>query len=734
MKKESPCYGATIQEWGTFDVLLGLTADLLPVVANPKAIISPDSKMKDKGKVPSVYNRQGHVVGMSEWTRRVANEVDIARWSAKRDYGICIQTRAVRALDIDVPDGVLGTKIQTEIQRVLGVELPMRYRENSAKCLLAFRLEGDYAKRVIRVKEKWVDAATGEVHPAWLIEFLAHGQQFVAAGTHSSGARIEWDWNGYEDFPVLQPAQFEKLWLALETQFAIAPSARGTMRQRGESFESPDAIAEALYEKGLALDVGGDGQLFIECPWKDNHSSDSGITETAYFPRGTNGYDLGHFKCMHAGCAERSDTDFEEALGLRDDMFDVEHVEPERDEKGEVVQGPPPYERDKMGRIEPRLYNILLALARPDVIGREVKFDVYRDEDMVRFPGGDWRPLTDGDLVKLRVHLEKKVGFKPIGRELMRDAMSAHGEDFRFDSAIAWLEELPEHDGVPRIDGFMHRYFGAEDNAYAAAVGRYLWSALAGRTLVPGVKADMAVILRGEQGVIKSSAIAALAPTEDQFAELNLGDQEDKLARLMRGKSVVELGELRGFYSKEFEAIKAWLVRRFDEWVPKYREKSIKFYRRCLFIGTTNHVEFLVDETGNRRFLPIEVQRADIKALQRDRLQLWAEARDLFMAEGVCWQDAETLAKGEHVKFTMHDTWEDDIAAWLQLEDIDGSKPVQRPWLRVSDVLREALNIDARSANAGLERRAGKVLKTLGYERQRVYIDGKQQRVFVKMQ
>lgn len=725
MTKTAQSYGATPHEWGTFDVLMGLTADLLPVVANPKAIISPDSKMKDKGKVPSHYNRQGHVVGMADWTRRIATDLDIERWSVRKDYGICIQTRNVRALDIDVPDATKAALIGLIIEQELGA-MPVRFRNNSWKFLVAFRLEGQFTKRIIRVTEKT------EKEPSQLIEFLATGQQFIAAGTHSTGARIEWKWNGHEDFPVVQAADFERLWARLEREFGIAPTMRMTLRERGESFESPDAVAEMLVEKGLALGEGNDGQLFIECPWKDNHSSDSGMTETAYFPRGTNGYDLGHFKCLHAGCADKTDTDFEEKLGLRDDMFEVVEVTPETNEKGEVVQGPPPYERDKKGVIKARLFNLALALARPDVIGREIRFDVYRDEDMVRLPGGDWRPLTDGDLVKLRTHLERVVRFESIGRELMRDALAAHGEDYRFDSAIETLERLPDWDGKPRIDTFMHRYFGAEDTAYSRAVGRYLWSALAGRTLQPGVKADMAVILRGEQGVIKSSAIAALALDEDQFGEISLGEPEDKLARLMRGKSVMELGELRGFYSKEFEAIKAWIVRRFDEWVPKYKEKRIKFYRRCVFIGTTNHVEFLVDETGNRRFLPVEVKRADIKAIRRDRYQLWAEARDLFVAEGICWQEAEELAKGEHAKFTMHDSWEDDVSTWLDLEDVDGSKPRDRDFLRTSDVMREALNIDARSANAGIERRVAKVLISLGYSRARQYVDGKQVRVFVK--
>lgn len=732
MTETSPCYGATIQEWGTFDILMGLTADLLPVVSNPKATISPDSKMKDKGKVPSIYNRHGHVVGIQDWTRKSTDEVDIERWSKRRDYGICIQTRNVRALDVDVPDATKAAMIAMVVEQELGFTPPVRYRDNSWKFLMAFRIAGDMPKRVIKVQEKVVkDGAT--VQPAWLIEFLANGQQFVAAGTHSTGARIEWKWGDHEDFPEVTLEQFEKLWKRLCKMFAIEAPVEGGIRKRGAHMDIDDAVAQELHEKNLVLGEGNDGQLFIECPWMDGHSMDSGVTQTAYFPRGTGGYELGHFKCLHAGCATHSDTDFEEKLGLRDDMFGVV-TDVETDETGRELAPLPKFQRNKQGFIEACLYNLRLALERSDLCGCEIRFDTFRTEDMIRYPAGEWRGMTDGDSINLREHLEKKFKFKNIGREMMRDAIVAHGERHQFDTATEWLECLAPWDGVPRVGRFLAEYFGAEDDDYATAVSTYLWTALAGRCMVPGIKADMALVLQGEQGVIKSTAISAIAPWEDAFAELSLGDDEDKLVRLMRGKLVVELGELRGFYMREFEAIKAFLVKRRDQWVPKYRERAISAARRCIFIGTTNHTEFLVDETGNRRFLPIHVERADIKRIRKDRLQLWAEARDLFMAGGIAWADAERLGKGEHDKFVVHDSWEDDITKWLHTEDMTGEKPVEKFYLKTNEVLRDALNIDARSSSAAHEKRVAKVLKSLGYVMKRERVEGKRQRVYVKMQ
>jgi len=49
-----------------------------------------------------------------------------------------------------------------------------------------------------------------------------------------------------------------------------------------------------------------------------------------------------------------------------------------------------------------------------------------------------------------------------------------------------------------------------------------------------------------------------------------------------------------------------------------------------VLFGTTNEDEFLEDATGARRFNPINVRRADRRAIERDRLQLWAEAKECF--------------------------------------------------------------------------------------------------------
>lgn len=87
----------------------------------------------------------------------------------------------------------------------------------------------------------------------------------------------------------------------------------------------------------------------------------------------------------------------------------------------------------------------------------------------------------------------------------------------------------------------------------------------------------------------------------------------------MRGRLVAEIGELRGLNTKELESIKAFVTRTHENWIeiPGVRRS---FLVTLVFVGTTNEDEFLADKTGNRRWLPVEVSKVDVKAIKRDLL------------------------------------------------------------------------------------------------------------------
>jgi len=303
--------GASPDDWDHFSLILGLTADLLPVVSNAKAPISPRSHLKTVGKVPSVYNAERHIVGLARWTEHISTDADITKWARERDYGICIQTRTVRALDIDIEDADAAAEVQALIAEHF--ELPARTRENSAKCLLAFRIPGEHTKRILRT-----------AHGA--IEFLASGQQFISIGRHPSGVRYEWQPALPEAFPTLTVEAFEALWDQLVTRFAIEPPVELGAASKAERLTdavTADPIARHLAAAGMVLrEDKRTGALHITCPFAAEHTTAGDASSTTYFPAHTGGYELGHFNCLHAHCAHRTDAEFTHRLGLVLDDFE----------------------------------------------------------------------------------------------------------------------------------------------------------------------------------------------------------------------------------------------------------------------------------------------------------------------------------------------------------------------------------------------------------------------------
>lgn len=400
-------------------------------------------------------------------------------------------------------------------------------------------------------------------------------------------------------------------------------------------------------------------------------------------------------------------------------------------EGGTGAGGWPSLRRDKEGRILALLDNVVKSLDCVPMCGMELAYDAFRDEIMYARKAGQWQAFKDGHYVALRLVLERR-GFKSISRHLIQDAVLLVAERAAFDSAQAWLEGLA-WDGQHRMDGFLEVYFGAEDSAYVRSVSAYLWTALAGRVLQPGVKADMVPILIGEQGSVKSASIAAMVPSPDHVTEVSLHDDDATQARKMRGRLLAEISELSGLHTRELEAIKAFVTRTHERWVPKYKEMAVQYARRTVFIGTTNQEEFLADDTGNRRWLPVRVARADVAAIAADREQLWAEARLRFEVSGVEWWDAEKRALGVHEEHTIHDNWGEAIAEWLGLPDVlSGDKPGDRRFLRIHEVARGALRLEDKQIGMREEKRIGNSLRDCGYVRVRRRLEGARGWVWVQ--
>ena len=397
--------------------------------------------------------------------------------------------------------------------------------------------------------------------------------------------------------------------------------------------------------------------------------------------------------------------------GNRAEKYAIRQIQQAKDQTQLGTDGMPTgLDRDeKTMEIRATLENTCRVVGTPQAFGYQIGHDRFLGQTMIAYGDSQWREMREGDPVKMRRQLGR-LGFKPVGRDMMRDAITDTAEDNEFDSAMQWLtEEIPAWDGVPRVGRFFADYFKVADTEYTRECSFYTWTALAGRVLSPGCTAGMAPILHGEQGLLKSSGLKCMVPDLAFFTPLDLASKPDDLNRMIRGKLLVELEELRGLSMRDVNYVKSFITQTRQEWTPKYCEMDTHYDRRCVLIGTTNEQQFLADSTGHRRFLPMTVEGAvDCEAITRDRDQLWAEGRELYRQHGVLYKQAERLAKAEHEAYEITDVWREPIERWL--------KDMERPFA-LGELLSDALEMPPKQQLKTDENRAASVLKALGYDK-----------------
>jgi predicted P-loop ATPase len=273
-----------------------------------------------------------------------------------------------------------------------------------------------------------------------------------------------------------------------------------------------------------------------------------------------------------------------------------------------------------------------------------------------------------------------------------------------------YLDQL-HWDGIERLERWLTNYMGVKDTSYARAVGaRWLISAVA-RIYQPGAKADCCLILEGPQGIRKSTALRTLA---GQFFTDELADLNSKDAALQtRGVWIIELSELDTLARCEIAAIKAFMSRTSDRFRPPYGKRLIESPRQCVFAGTVNHYDYLKDDSGGRRFWPVQCGRIDVESLERDRDQLWAEARGKYADGAIWWLETAELvdaAEQEQGERYEEDPWTEVIAAWA----------VVRETVAVSEVLENCLAKPRAQWTQVDKNRVARCMRRLNWERYRV--------------
>ena len=279
-------------------------------------------------------------------------------------------------------------------------------------------------------------------------------------------------------------------------------------------------------------------------------------------------------------------------------------------------------------------------------------------------------------------------GIKVTDRDLC-SAIQIVGSHHVFHPVREYLSSI-KWDGKPRMESLFIDYIKTPDNAYYRSIARLFLIAGVTRVFEPGHKWDYVPIIEGMQGRRKSTFIKVLG--KHWATELD-GDFADDRAMIekMLGAWISELPELSAFNKAEVNHIKAFVTRQEDRARLAYDRRVTIFQRQCVFMGSTNDKKYLKDETGGRRFWPVECtmgmdEEINTEKLEQEIDQIWAEAYaaylemraaqprgtlPLYLRDREAVQVATALQESRRVT-TQTDNLVGIIEAWLDKPEYSG--------------------------------------------------------------
>lgn len=394
----------------------------------------------------------------------------------------------------------------------------------------------------------------------------------------------------------------------------------------------------------------------------------------------------------------------EQIRGLRSDrhsqrvQFNALRKEKARSDK---ESEPTAFEKDleAIGLIEGLAFNTLTQCA--ELNGLPLELDHPRAE-LSRLTGYTAWETSDNSVTNMLLDAAKQKSYCPI-QQYLELATNRHQ-----DASHTFLDNLAE------------RIFGATSEVQNAFLKAFLIGS-AKRAFEPGCEHTYMMVLHSsKQGKGKSTFVRTLFG-KDFAGEGQINFDVDALLALNQSW-VHEIGECDQAFSHRANTsskVKDFISLQADTYRAPYGRSSKRHNRRTVLIGTTNHREFLTDETGNRRFAVIDIPDGwDIPNnwVAQNRDYIWACAMDGFQ-KGVpnviperLFKDAELEAE----EFLEVDPWEETIAEYVHKFNS----------VEMREILDNCLKIEMGRKTLAEQRRVGRILTKLGWKKKKTRRNG----------
>ena len=250
-------------------------------------------------------------------------------------------------------------------------------------------------------------------------------------------------------------------------------------------------------------------------------------------------------------------------------------------------------------------------------------------------------------------------------------------------------------DGIKRAPDFLPTYLGADKSEITTLQTKLFFVGAVAKAFEPTTKFDFVLDLVGGQGAGKTTLLKKMAVDwyTDQFTDFKDKDNYSNMLRAL----IVNDDEMTATNNSDFANLKKFISMEKLEFRKSYGRNSELYDKNFVMARTTNELTYLKDKTGERRFLPIlvdkerQVKHPVTELTQDDVIQLWGEFTDYYFDGfdfGITDYQNKILEKNRS-KFMYVDEIEEQIEIFLDAykQDFVSSNQIAK-FLGIADLIK----------------------------------------------
>jgi predicted P-loop ATPase len=285
------------------------------------------------------------------------------------------------------------------------------------------------------------------------------------------------------------------------------------------------------------------------------------------------------------------------------------------------------------------IYNVKTLLLNADVFADNLAFNEFTQEPEVindfylngtLIPKGSIKPSFE-DILSEYFETELDVVFKPTA---ITGALNIFWDTKKYNPVKDYMEQaLEAWDGKERLKTVFNYWLGAEINETTETIAKVFFVSAVAKVYEPLTKVDTVLDLVGGQGVGKTSFLSKIA--RDWYTSNAVSFTDKDSYNVMLKALIVNDDEMTASKRMNFEETKSFISKTVLEFRKSYDRRGASYAKNFVIARTTNNIEYLKDNTGDRRFMPILVnpdgqKKHPMQMTEEDIIQIWGEAVSLY--------------------------------------------------------------------------------------------------------